>query len=508
MRLLAKVRSSRKVFLAALLVAAVPARAAFAQNAPTPAPTGPAGTPPPAAPPSTPPEPPNTTVAPAPASGAPVSASGPSGAAVTSSAPAGEVVAPPPSATSGLHVPPIEILPPSAYPDPRTGVRGIVGGSLWLEPDLQGMQWPYYPTTGLGISGSGWVDTGIRKDHAGQPVSGMANSGLGTGENQGTQFVQQSRFVLRATPTWTIHDQFFVQGQMELVAAQISTKNQFTWGADDAWIRAGMWNKFDILFGRFQAWEVYHYGMGLDLYTIERTGAIDSNPNGIIPSIYGLTYMYGRQDTIGQGAIHLYPFDFLRFEVGFQYGQSGADNVAGVRPVGIADFHVGPAVVRLKGGAEFIDNRNQTTGAKDEQINNGYAGALQVILDPYLEFGANMAWTWQDQRDSMGRISSAGRNQQYSAGGFLNARLWKDLLIGGGINYSYFVDTRYDTNVKRNDSGDQLQPFGAIQYTLWNHLMIKGVFAYAKGDSNATPSLQNVFQNEMWSARLRLLYLL
>jgi len=372
------------------------------------------------------------------------------------------------------------------------------------------MQWPYYPKTGLAISGSGWVDTGIRKYHAGEPVSGNPNSGLHSAEVRGLEFVQQSRFVLRATPTWTIHDQFFVQGQVELVAAQLAvgSSTNFAWSADDAWIRFGWWNKFDVLVGRFLPWEVYHYGMGLDLYTLERQGANDAGTNGTaIPAIYGLTTMYQRQDATGQGAIHIYPSDFFRFEAAFQYGSALGNNVAGIRPVGIADIPAGPAVIRLKAGAEFVDTHDQA-GGKYAKIQNGYGGALQVILDPYLEFGANMAWSWTDERQATGEIKAPSRFQTYSAGGFANARIWRDVLIGGGINYTYWVDSFYDPNLHREDSANQLQPYGAVQYTLWDHLLIKGVFAYAKGESNSIPKQGVVYDSEMWSFRLRLEYLL
>ena len=52
----------------------------------------------------------------------------------------------------------VEQLPASAYPEPVT--RGLYGGPLWL--DMQGLQWPYMPQSGVGISGYGWIDNNYR----------------------------------------------------------------------------------------------------------------------------------------------------------------------------------------------------------------------------------------------------------------------------------------------------------------------------------------------------------
>lgn len=59
-------------------------------------------------------------------------------------------VPPPDSATF------VEHLGPEAFPD-RT--RGLFGGSLWLEPSFHGLQWPYMPRSGVGVSGYVWADT-------------------------------------------------------------------------------------------------------------------------------------------------------------------------------------------------------------------------------------------------------------------------------------------------------------------------------------------------------------
>ena len=403
-----------------------------------------------------------------------------------------------------------EEMPASVYPSPSPRVRGLYGGSLWHEADMQGLQWPYYTKTGVGFSGSGWVDTGYRTYRAGEPTS-AAGSGLGTQASQGKQFVQQSRFLLRTTPTWTDpKTQFFIQMQMELVGAQINTtRNGIVWSADDAWIRFGKWKLFDVLVGRFQAWEVYHYGMGLDLYTLERAGANDDTL-GNAPPIYGLTYMYQRQDVLGQGAVHLYPADWLRFEVGFQYGSaSNGENTYGARPVGIAEF--GP--LRIKAGAEFLESRPQSPGTQAAQQSQGFGGSIQLVADPYVECGVNGAYALNDNRSSDGLINEAATNETFSVGGFANVRIYGDLLFGTGLNYTHLVDKNYNAMAGRNDNYDQWQPFAALQYLLFKQLgspspglFIKAVFAYARADLNPTPMVANSYVNEMFSGRLRLEY--
>jgi hypothetical protein len=382
------------------------------------------------------------------------------------------------------------------------------------------MQWPYLPTTAVGISGSGWVDTGYRRYHAEESSTPSAM------ETRATQFVQQSRFTLRVTPTWTIEDKYFVQMQAELVAAQINTsQNPLVWAADDAWIRFGMWKKFDVLLGRFQAWEVYHYGMGLDLFTLERNGANDITAGQVaFPNIYGVTYMYTRQDVLGQGAVHFYPTDWLRFEVGFQYGSllNPPANTEGVRPVAVADVPLWRrAVLRVKAGAEFIDSVGQTDRSKIETRSQGGGAALQLVFDPYVEGGANFAYAKNDSRDSSGQISGTGKNHTYSVGGFANIRILSvllgeklahrggvdDLLVGGGINYTQLIDNFFDPKLNRDDNVDQWQPYGAVQYALWNRLFIKGVFAYALANLNTVSRVGDPFKNEMWSFRLRALAL-
>src|SRR5262245_46151704 len=67
--------------------------------------------------------------------------------------------APPPEVqpiTASQAVSLIELLPASAFPEPQ--IRGIQDGSLSMT--FHGLQWPYYPRTGIGVSGYAWVDSG------------------------------------------------------------------------------------------------------------------------------------------------------------------------------------------------------------------------------------------------------------------------------------------------------------------------------------------------------------
>ena len=77
-------------------------------------------------------------------------------------------------------------------------------------------------------------------------------------------------------------------------------------------------------FGRFEGWEVYHLGMGMDQYTIERLGAgmfgVDpmTMPKLEAPTFYGVNFLQDRPAdglAVGNVALHLYPTEFLRFEL-------------------------------------------------------------------------------------------------------------------------------------------------------------------------------------------------
>ena len=102
----------------------------------------------------------------------------------------------------------IQRLPGSAYPEPLT--RGLPYGSLSLT--FHGMQWPYMPATAkgsrfvLGLSGWGWVDTAYQKFAPWGDYTGL-------GTSKSTYWKQQARLVTRVTPTYSLDDGWFIQGQ-------------------------------------------------------------------------------------------------------------------------------------------------------------------------------------------------------------------------------------------------------------------------------------------------------
>lgn len=392
---------------------------------------------------------------------------------------------------------PVEHLGADAYPN--SPPRGIYGGSLWSI--FHGRQWPYMPKSGVGVGGYVWLDTGYEAINQGGNLANNTNP---------KYFVQQGRFVLRITPTWT-DGHWFVQGQSEFVADRDQEEPApLVASVDDMWVKFGRWKVFDLQVGRYEAWEVYHFGMGLDLYTLERQGAQDAYlPNagvGPVP-IYGVTNLFYRQGSAGQAALHLYPTDWLRFEIGSVYGQDfgSGENEIGARPVAILDFNW----VRLKLGAEWDHEFQPSTTSKGQQWDYGAGGSLQFVLDPYIEFGVNYAYGGQILYSSAdGTRQNTGCFSEYSVGGFANGRLADGLVLGLGLNYTYKVDQDFDPVVERNDDYSQYQGFAAIQYHLFKHLFVKFVGGYALATLNPnTHQGYTPHQDDMLSGRLRLQYL-
>jgi hypothetical protein len=389
-----------------------------------------------------------------------------------------------PAPDSGTTLGFIERLPLSAYPAPRT--RGIPGGSL--EATFHGLQWPYFPRTAIAVSGYAWIDSGYEQIGRGNPTEeGIA------------YWLQQGRLLLRVTPTYSRGD-YFVQGQAELVVNKDQSLRQPDIAdTDDLWLKAGKWNRWDVQLGRYEGWEVYHLGMGLDLNTLERQGAADEAFS--VPGIYGVTYAFYRPASVGQAALHVYPTDTLRFELGTQFGNEFGSNALAARPVAVFDL----GWLKLKAGAEYKKLSDQHDGSKGETMSRGGGGAIQVVVDPYVELGVSGAYGLVDRVAQDGTIDEKGSNTTYSAGAFANARVIDKLVVGGGVHYTHLEDTHFDPAMGRVEEFAHTQTFGAIQYVVGQQLYIKAVVAFARGDFQPTFG-EPQFRNAMVSGRLRVMY--
>src|SRR5262249_51535768 len=161
---------------------------------------------------------------------------------------------------------------------------------------------------------------------------------------------------------------WFVQAQAELVANKDQTQTQPATGiadTDDLWIRAGQWNKWDVMVGRFEGFEVYHLGMGLDLNTEERRGAFDTS--AAPPGLYGASFLFYRPAGAGNIAFHLYPTRYLRFELLSQLGSTGGLNEVGGRPALVFDI----GWLKVKGAAEYQWLKSRNQGDQTENRNRG-----------------------------------------------------------------------------------------------------------------------------------------
>lgn len=438
----------------------------------------------------------------------------------------------------------VEHLGPESFPG---RLRGLYGGSLWLEPTFHGLQWPYMSHTGIGVSGNFWSDTGyetIKRD-----VSTLPNSAM---------YFQQGRGVLRVTPTY-VSDGFFIQGQAELVGNTCQTADTGnsvcstgTFTTDDLWIRFGRWNSWDLKVGRFEGWEVYHLGMGMDQYTFERlgpgmfgAGTNPASPPLNVPTLYAVDYLQTRPAeglAVGDVAFHLYPTDFLRLEF---LAKLGADNYQdnkttgggdstyyGGRPTAILDF----GWVKLKVGGEYQKRTNvmQDMGASPGEsmhkkdpvastVRKGFGLSLQFVFDPHVEFGVNGSTGRQDDTNSMAAPLKENSYTTLSNGSFVNWRFADLWLAGVGYNWTRQMDDYCAVNCTANNhfwalrslfgpSADNnyvsvTQVFVALQYLLMGQLFIKGEVGYAKAYFQPSDTSVATWNNTMLNTRVRLMYL-
>jgi hypothetical protein len=389
----------------------------------------------------------------------------------------------------------LERLPSTAYPS--RPIPGIKGGSLALS--INHLQWPYMPKYAgepdfrIGFSGSSWADASMRDVKAGLDA-----------EADQFEYRMQGRFTFRVTPVYNPGNDWFVQSNAEFVA--ITEQNNSTTNyadIDDAYIRIGKWKTFDITVGRVQGFEVYHFGMGLDLNTFERLGAASFSKTPAPP--YALDALWDRGVNNGAIAAHWYMPEWLRLEFLTRIGVSGQGKELGIRPVGVLDF----GFAKLKAGYErrlsnSLFDQNQ---ARVEM--QGLGASLQFVLDPWVELGGNIARRTEDAFDQDGAPRLAASFTTTTWGGFVNVRPYIDnVLVGLGYNHTYFENFNVDSFGDPEHTTHH-QMFAAAQYLLWDSLYLKYVFAYSSADIKERTDVvgDDGFTNKSMSHRLRVMLL-
>ncbi len=397
----------------------------------------------------------------------------------------------------------LEILPSTGYPnDPTVGIRG---GSLRFV--MAGQQWPYMPSYGPGqprlriaFSGSSWVDANMR----------MVRPGRSTFPDV-MDVRMQGRLTLRVAPTYNFDNDWFAQSRIEFVAI---TEQQHEQGkyvdVDEAWVRVGRWKRFDATVGRTQGFEVYHFGMGMDINTQEREGARPS-VGATVQQPYALTELWDRGINNGAIALHWYMPQWLRLELLGRMGIAGTGNDAGIRPSGILDF----GIVKVKGGYERRQQWQSTSDSQQRTEAEGYAGSVHLVFDPWVELGGGVAHRLIDAYNNEGAAIATNSTNTTTFGGFLNVRpYFKNTMIGIGYhntqwsNYNFEPPVGADPARPENQTHEQM--FVAAQYQLWDVFFIKYVLAYSsvhiesRNDSNPADF---GFTDKQISHRLRFMLL-
>ncbi len=339
---------------------------------------------------------------------------------------------------------------------------------------------------GLHFSGDIYIDTGYEKQ-----TNGLA------GEPDTVFWLQEGRFRLRATPTWS-KGNFFAQANAEILSQVNEIRGNELIDTDDAWVMFGHWDAWDLQVGRYEAWEVYHKGQGLERDTLEDLGAFDG------PDIYEVNYAYYRQNGFGAAAVHYYPADWARFELSAVFGNQSGLNSIGARATGILqlDFFT------LKAAAEWRQLDHQDEDKPQSEEKRGAGGSMQFSFAPDarfpVQFGINGAYGLVDIITFDDKVDERGSVNTLSLGGFANLGLWSASL---GLGYNHTIQGDRQENDQTADVGHFVhsQAFFSVKHPIvLDALTAKIVAAYAKADLE--PSFDNPRENEMFSVRVRLSY--
>lgn len=328
----------------------------------------------------------------------------------------------------------------------------------------------------IDLSGYFWVDTGY-----------MKRENARTGQYDQEANYMQGRFVLAADYHQQLGD-FYAAARTEFIGfVNEFTKSQFEAHVLDAFVQLGQpW--WDVQVGRFLAWEVYHRGSGIELFTAEETGAL----NG--PALYWLQTTRGYRNESGQAAIHLYPADFIGVEIAAIYGQEQNQNNYGVRPA----IDLRYEGLRLMLGFEYYDQSPQTSADKVSTTLTGFAARLQYELADVFRVGASVARSELEAIRIDGEPDAEKSGETLSFGGYADVDFW---ISSVGLGYNL--------TIAKNDQGEENKHHQAfVSYLVRlpiDGLSVKAVYGYALAAIEDI-DIGASWENTMHSFRLRLAY--
>jgi len=185
------------------------------------------------------------------------------------------------------------------------------------------------------FSGSFWVDQGYMKAESGDDnIPGRDQTyQAGRFELAADYIKEYGNFYSKARAKFAVNSNY--------VSASTSPE-KIGFIPLDSYIELGLKNNslgnkdgqfLDVRFGRFEGWELYHTGMGLDQYSDELRGGSYIDPR--IPGIYELNTVRGYfNNGQGQAAMHFYFTDIFKFELAGSFGVDNNEyNYYGIRPI-------------------------------------------------------------------------------------------------------------------------------------------------------------------------------
>ena len=132
---------------------------------------------------------------------------------------------------------------------------------------------------------------------------------------------------------------------------------------------------------------------------------------------------------------------------------------------------------------------------------------MDVWQRSWLEFGGGIAQRVTDRYEADGGYNNAGSATTITYGGFLNGRVIDNLVLGVGYHRTSAENLNVDpASGGLPDRNYSTLMFGAIQYTLWDTLLMKYVYSPSAGDLKPrqdTGSISQEYTTTAQSHRLR-----